>query len=249
LLVKGVLTHWQIKLSSDKKTHAKQLLKGLDIKFPLLIGDQYHTIAYYIVARLGNLELVRLLTVIEENFQKIFFGLDKILHNFSDNLDSVYQHFYNYLPQFMGNSLKGVAIIFELDKQLVQQSFQLGVELGYFYQFGIFSYIMTAVINQAEKQAVKDHLRRISNMLQFLSFEFIENLLYKTKTLNFRPLQSEFLLLTEFHAEQTLARLDSMELEEEMKAKLREGVQQFRRDLFAMAKFDPKTASSSMTAA
>ena len=47
----------------------------------------------------------------------------------------------------MGNSMKGVAIIFNMDPSLVKASFQLGVELGYFYQFGIFSYIMTAVIN------------------------------------------------------------------------------------------------------
>ena len=44
------------------------MMKGLDVKFPLLIGDQYHSIAYYIVSRLGNIELIRLLTLIEENF-------------------------------------------------------------------------------------------------------------------------------------------------------------------------------------
>ena len=90
-------------------------MKGLDVKFPLLIGDQYHSIAYYIVSRLGNIELIRLLTLIEENFQKIFFNLDNISQNFKDNLVMMYQHFYNYLPQFMGNSMKGVALIFELD--------------------------------------------------------------------------------------------------------------------------------------
>jgi len=90
-------------------------MKGLDVKFPLLIGDQYHTIAYYIVTRLGNIELVRLLTLIEENFQKVFFNLEAITSNFKDNLVLIYNHFYNYLPQFLGNSLKGVALIFELD--------------------------------------------------------------------------------------------------------------------------------------
>ena len=54
----------------------------MDVKFPLLIGDQYHSIAYYMVCRLGNIELVRLLTLIEENFQKIFFNLDKITKDF-----------------------------------------------------------------------------------------------------------------------------------------------------------------------
>lgn len=80
-----------------------------------MIGDQYHSIAYFINARLGNIELVRLLTLIEENFQKIFFNLDKLSKDFKENLAYMYEHFYNYLPQFFGNSLKGVAIIFELD--------------------------------------------------------------------------------------------------------------------------------------
>lgn len=68
--MKGVLTHWQIKLGESNKVRGKstEMMKGLDVKFPLLIGDQYHTIAYYIVARLGNLELTRILTIIEENF-------------------------------------------------------------------------------------------------------------------------------------------------------------------------------------
>ena len=91
-------------------------MKGLDVKFPLLIGDQYHSIAYFIVSRLGNIELVRLITLIEENFQKIFFNLDQMTNNFKENLIFMYQHFYNYLPQFFGNSLKGVAIIFDLDR-------------------------------------------------------------------------------------------------------------------------------------
>ena len=70
LLVKGVLTHWQIKLQDSEKgqSKSKQIMKGLDVKFPLLIGDQYHSIAYYIVSRLGNIELIRLLTLNEENF-------------------------------------------------------------------------------------------------------------------------------------------------------------------------------------
>jgi hypothetical protein len=31
-----------------------------------------------------------------------------------------------------------------------------GIELGYFFQFGIFSYIMTAIINQTSKAEVKE---------------------------------------------------------------------------------------------
>ena len=39
-LVKGVLTHWQIKLMHSEQTRGiKDIMKGLDVKFPLLIGD------------------------------------------------------------------------------------------------------------------------------------------------------------------------------------------------------------------
>jgi hypothetical protein len=54
---------------------------------------------------------------------------------------------------------------------------------------------MTAIINQSERAVVKEHLRRVSSMLQYLSFEFLENLLLKTKTLNLKAIQQEFLLL------------------------------------------------------
>ena len=69
-MVKGTLTHWQIKLGESNKGRGKstELMKGLDVKFPVLIGDQYHTTAYYIVSRIGNIELTRILTLIEENF-------------------------------------------------------------------------------------------------------------------------------------------------------------------------------------
>ncbi len=77
-------------------------------------------------------------------------------NNFKDNLIFMYEHFYNYLPQFFGNSLKGVAIIFELDNVQINKAFEIGVEMGYFYQFSIFSYILTAIINQSEKQNIKE---------------------------------------------------------------------------------------------
>ena len=65
----------------------------------------------------------------------------------------------------MGNSLKGVALIFELEQSQITEAFNLGVEMGFFYQFGIFSYIITAIINQGEKQRVKEHLKKVSQML------------------------------------------------------------------------------------
>ena len=97
-----------MKLGESQKSRGKsaELMKGLDVKFPLLIGDQYHTIAYYIVSRLGNIELVRILTIIEENIKKIFFNVDYLTNNFEQNLNYIYKHYYNYLPSFFANGFK-----------------------------------------------------------------------------------------------------------------------------------------------
>lgn len=148
-LVKGLMSHWQIRLNEQPANRGKSsaLMKGLDIKFPILIGDQYHTIAYYIVSRMGNIELTRILTVIEENFQKIFYNVEDFTANFEQNLRLIYQQFYNYLPTFFAHGFKGVALIFDLGQQNIMKAFDLGVELGYFFQFGIFSYIMIGVMN------------------------------------------------------------------------------------------------------
>ena len=67
-IVKGVLIHWSIKLKESNTSRGTDLMKGMDAKFPLLIGDQYQSMAFFMITRLGNVELTRLLGVIEENF-------------------------------------------------------------------------------------------------------------------------------------------------------------------------------------
>lgn len=148
--MKGVLIHWQIQLSErgTKRGSSAELMKGFDTKFPLLLGDQYHSMAYFMITRLGNVELTRLLNIIEENFWKIFYNLERISAEFENNLKMLYEHFYNYLPQFFGNSFKGLGVIFNLSQEGKELLREAGIELGYFFQFGIFSYILTAVLNQ-----------------------------------------------------------------------------------------------------
>lgn len=110
--------------------------------------------AYFMITRIGNVELTKLLTLIEENFWKIFYNLEKFPADLTANVAFIYEHFYNYLPQFMGNSFQGLGLIFDLDPEVMLVARDAGIELGYFFQFGIFSYIMTAIINQtvSEKQ-------------------------------------------------------------------------------------------------
>lgn len=81
-----------------KRASSAELMKGFDTKFPLLLGDQYHTMAYFMITRLGNVELTKLLNIIEENFWKIFYNLENISVSFENNLKMIYEHFYNFLP-------------------------------------------------------------------------------------------------------------------------------------------------------
>lgn len=89
--------------------------------------------AYFMITRVGNVELTKLLTLIEENFWKIFYNLEKFPADFSANMAFIYEHFYNYLPQLMGNSFKGLGLIFDLDKETMILARDAGIELGYFF--------------------------------------------------------------------------------------------------------------------
>lgn len=117
-LVKGVLVHWQLKLAEQPQAKAsKDVMMSQDPKFPILLGDQYHSMAYYMITRMGNVELTKALTRIEEGFWKIFFNLEQIGSDIKENLQFLYEHFYNYLPQFIGNYYKGLGVIYELSTE------------------------------------------------------------------------------------------------------------------------------------
>ena len=58
----------------------------------------------------------------------------------------------------MGNSFHGLGIIFDMSAETMKTIRDVGIELGFFFQFGIFSYIMTAIISQSTKAAVKEQL-------------------------------------------------------------------------------------------
>ena len=63
--MKGFLSHWQVRLAEMGAQ------KGYGSKFAILLGDLYHTKAYFITAHLGSNKLCQNLAVIEENFAKI----------------------------------------------------------------------------------------------------------------------------------------------------------------------------------
>ena len=218
-------------------------MKGLETKFPILIGDQYNSLSYYMISRVGNVELTKILTLIEENFWKIFYNLEKFPADLTANIQFIYEHFYNFLPQFMGNTFKGLGVIFDLDEESQILARNAGIELGYFFQFGIFSYIMTAIINQTAKEIVKEQLEKISSILQFLSFETMEQMLYSMKSLNLTKFKTEFIMLTIFHANEFKSKLDAMPLEPHVKKAMYAQVEEFLRMLFEISNFDPESVS------
>lgn len=209
-LVKGLFTHWQITLmdESEKTTNAalrEKMKKEIimmkhDIKYNILIGDQFHAKAYQMTTRLGNNDLSQILTIIEENFAKIIFR-DGYNGNKKHNLKKLYKDFYNYLPTFFGHGFKGVAIIFEMGNDNVNESFKLGIEYGFCIQFGIFSYIMTAIQNSNSRSMIKSQLKKISSLVHFLSIETLQEILKSISILSYKELKDEFAQISLMHAQ------------------------------------------------
>ena len=62
-------------------------------------------------------------------------------------------------------------------------------------------------------------------------------------TLKLSKLQNEFSMLTQFHGEQIETKLMQMNIDDEHKIKMLEQVNNFKKDLFEMANYDPKNYS------
>jgi hypothetical protein len=71
---------------------------------------------------------------------------------------------------------------------------------------------MTAIINRTEISKIKEHLSRISNILQYISLEIIEKMLNEMKTLKLYKIQKEFLMLTQFHSEKVLEKIPELKV-------------------------------------
>lgn len=72
-------------------------------------------------------------------------------------------------------------------------------------------------MNQSNKERIKEHLSKVSSILQYLSFETIEAMLYQMKSLNLAKFKTEFVMLTVFHAEQFNLKIQNLEVEEEIR--------------------------------
>lgn len=89
------------------------------------------------------------------------------------------------------------------------------------------------------KQRIKDHLSKVSSILQYLSFETMETMLFQMKTLNLARLKKEFLMLTAFHGHKFCDEIGQLEgVEDHVKDGFRSLVRDFMNDLFEMAELD-----------
>jgi hypothetical protein len=55
-MLKGMITHWQVHLKQQNSDKFKNtsLLRNMDVKFPILLGDKFHTSAYFITSKVGS---------------------------------------------------------------------------------------------------------------------------------------------------------------------------------------------------
>lgn len=85
---------------------------------------------------------------------------------------------------------------------------------------------------------MKSQLKQISSILQYLSFETIENMLYQMKTLQLAKIQTEFIMLTMYHGQQVRAKLDTLDLKPEVKIALLGQIEVFVEQLLDISKFE-----------
>ena len=79
--------------------------------------------------------------------------------------------------------------------------------------------------------------------LQYLSFETMESMLYSMKSLNLAKFQTEFLMLTRFHADEFKAKVQQMPIEDHTRDAMIAQVDDFMAKLFELADFDPEAVS------
>ena len=100
-------------------------------------------------------------------------------------------------------------------------------------------YIMVGIMNQSSKQRIKDHLSKVSSIIQYLSFESMETMLYTMKTMNMGKLKKEFLMLTAFHGHKFCDEINSLQgVDDTVKEGFRKLVREFMQDLFTMSELD-----------
>lgn len=138
-------------------------------------------------------------------------------------------------------------MIYDMGQTNIANAFNLGIELGYFFQFGVFSYIMIGIMNQSTKQRIKDHLSKVSSILQYMSFETVETMLYQMKTLNLGRLKKEFLMLTAFHGHKFCDEIATLEgVEPHIKEGFTKLVTEFMAELFELAEMDNEALAAEL---
>lgn len=84
------------------------MAKG-SVVFPMLLGDQFQSMSYFCMSRLGN-DVQTIHSWIEELVCKVH-DVPQVYDNKEENLESLYNHFYVHLPTFFGYGLKGASLI------------------------------------------------------------------------------------------------------------------------------------------
>lgn len=94
---------------------------------------------------------------------------------------------------------------------------------------------------------MKAQLQRISSILQYLSFEAIEDMLHKMKSLQLKKIQTEFIMLTMHHGAEALAKLDAAGCNENVKTAVGAQIEEFIGKLVELSGFEhPDVAFSAV---
>ena len=141
-----------------------------NIKVPLLLGDRFHTKAYYLTAQLGLQGLCHVLALIDENFAKLAFTLkpEPEPKHETTSVEQIHESLYYYLPNFYKNAIRfgaaerldsGVCAIVkpghEEGLQLVGQNF------GFYLEYYAIARSVAACTESTSKVTVRNTLRSL----------------------------------------------------------------------------------------
>ena len=86
---------------------------------------------------------------------------------------------------------------------------------------------MTAISNSNSKDIIKERLKKISSLLQIISYETLEEILKQISVFRYNNLKKDFGMLSLMHGQKCYEILDQMEVEEDMKMKMRSHLNEF----------------------
>lgn len=170
---KGHHVHFSI-VMYDKQNEGSNLDKATnmskkDVIYPMLIGDQYHAMSFYLTTMIGS-EIQKVHSDMEEGYSRFHC----IYPSGEPPFEYLYKKFYHHMPNFLGNAYRGTGVILGNTDAQNQLFKEYGEQLGWVKQFAIFKYLLAAYQDPSRREEIEAKLMEHSFGLQYVSMAVLK---------------------------------------------------------------------------